>query len=133
MVAVSYMGVIDINSVNILKETQKTNDAEWMRIDSIKDLAYDHEEIITSSYEMLKKMIVKSNILASLFPHGFTMPEIQKTYEAILETEFDRRNFRRKMLSLNIIEDAEEEVKFIGNKPAKLYKFKDKIEDVKVF
>ena len=132
MVAVSYMGVIDINSVNILKETQNTSDAEWMTIESIKDLAYDHDEIIESSYKMLKSMIVKSNILASLFPHGFTMPEIQKTYEAILETEFDRRNFRRKILSLNLIEDTEEEVKFIGNKPAKLYKFKDKIEDVKV-
>ena len=126
-------GVKDINSVNLIKETLKTSDAEWMAIDQIKDLAYDHDEIIESSYELLKSMILKSNILASLFPHGFTMPEIQKTYEAILETKFDRRNFRRKLLSLNLIDETNEEVRFEGNKPAKLYKFKDKIEDIKVF
>lgn len=133
MIAVSYLGVIDINSVNILKETQKTSDAEWVNINDIKNLAYDHEEIIASSFEALKRNIQRSNILASLFPHGFTMPEIQKVYEAILERKFDRRNFRRKMLSLDLIEDTNETSRFEGNKPAKLYKFKDKIEDKNIF
>lgn len=133
MVAISYIGVIDINSVNVLKSTLKTTDAEWMRIDSISDLAYDHEEIINSSFEALKGKILNSNILASLFPNGFTMPEIQKTYEAILGYKFDRRNFRRKLLSLNLIEDTLEEVKFEGTKPAKLYRFKDNIDEKNIF
>lgn len=129
MVAISYMGIIDINSVNILKNTLKTSDAEWVRIDQVSDLAYDHAEIIASSFEALKVKILNSNILASLFPNGFTMPEIQRIYEAILGNKYDRRNFRRKLLSLNLIEDTLEEVKFAGTKPAKLYRFKDKIDD----
>lgn len=133
MVAVSYMGVIDINSVNVLKETVKTSDADWVNISLVKDLAYDHEEIIAAAFKRLKKRILHSNILKSLFPNGFTMPEIQKTYEAILGVTFDRRNFRRKLLSLDLIEDTGETIKFEGNKPAKLYKFKDNIEDKNVF
>lgn len=135
MVGVSYMGVIDINSVNVLKQTMKTSDAEWIDVSMLDTLpmAYDHKEIIDDCLKALKEKILNSNILASLFPNGFTMPEIHKTYEAILQKEIDRRNFRRKLLSLDLIEDTQKEVKFEGNKPAKLYKFKDKIENKNVF
>ena len=135
MVAISYLGVIDINSVNYLKETSKSTDADWIALHLIKDLelAYDHQEIITSAFEALKIKILNSNILVSLFPNGFTLPELQKVYEAILEKKLDRRNFRRKLLSLNLIEDTLEYRRFEGNKPAKLYKFKDKIENINLF
>ena len=61
------------------------------------------------------------------------MPELQKTYEAILGKKFDRRNFRKKMLNLNLIEDTNTSDRFEGNKPAKVYKFKEKIEDKSIF
>ena len=53
------------------------------------------------------------------------MPEIQKAYESILNEKFDRRNFRRKLINTNLIEDTNKEVKFEGTKPAKLYQFKN--------
>lgn len=135
MVAVSYMGVLDINRVTLIKKTLKTNDAEWFNIKDVKDmtLAYDHAEIISRTFEELKRQISKSNILASLFPDGFTMPEIQKTYEAILGVTLDRRNFRRKLLSLNLVEDTNEYLNFEGKKPAKLYKFKETNEEKIIF
>ena len=61
------------------------------------------------------------------------MPELQKTYEAILDKKFDRRNFRKKILNLDLIEDTNRSDKFEGNKPAKVYKFKDKIVDKDIF
>ena len=61
------------------------------------------------------------------------MPELQKTYEAILGKDFDRRNFRKKILNLNLIEDTNTSDRFEGNKPAKVYKFKDSIEDKEIF
>lgn len=133
MVAVSYLGVIDWSKVNILKETIKTSNASWTPLDEVSDLAYDHAEIIDSSFEKLRHMILSSNILANLFPDGFMMPEIQKVYEAILGIKFDRRNFRRKLLSLDLIEDTGTTQKFNGRKPAKVYRFKDKIDDINVF
>ncbi|MCX4249027.1 MAG: NUDIX domain-containing protein [Bacilli bacterium] len=135
MVAVSYMGVLDINRVEVLKKTLKTNDAEWFNIKDVLNmsLAYDHKEIIKRTFEELKSQICKSNILVSLFPSGFTMPEIQKTYEAILGITMDRRNFRRKLLSLNLVYDTGEYLNFDGKKPAKLYRFKENIEDKVIF
>ena len=129
MVAIGYIGVIDCNRVNILKETTKTSNADWFRIDKAPSLAYDHEEILSCAIEFLKQKITESNILSALFPNNFTMPELQKVYEAILNKKFDRRNFRKKILSLNIIEDTNLTTKFEGKKPAKLYKFKDNIEN----
>lgn len=133
MVAIGYIGVIDCNRVDILKETTKTSNADWFRIDKIPALAYDHEEILENAIQYLKQKITESNILSSLFPNNFTMPELQKVYEAILDKKFDRRNFRKKVLSLNIVEDTLKTAKFEGKKPAKLYKFKDDIENKSVF
>ena len=132
MVAIGYIGIIDSKRVNILRKTRNTKDADWVPIDKVPHLGYDHNEILEEAIEELKKDIINSNILKSLFPDGITIPELQKTYEAILERKFDRRNFRKKILSLNLLEDTNELGRFEGNKPAKIYRFKDKIDEIDV-
>ena len=132
MVAIGYIGIIDSKRVNILRKTRNTKDADWVPIDKVPHLGYDHNEILEAAIEELKKDIINSNILKSLFPDGITIPELQKTYEAILERKFDRRNFRKKILSLNLLEDTNELGRFEGNKPAKIYRFKDKIDEIDV-
>ena len=129
MVAIGFIGVIDSKRVSILKESRNTSDADWVPIDKVPKLGYDHNEILDYAIEELKKEIVKSNILKSLFPDGVTMPELQMTYEAILNKKFDRRNFRKKILSLDLLDETNEYKKFNGKKPAKLYKFKEHIQD----
>ncbi len=124
MVAVSFIGVIDSAKVEILKETMSTSDALWYPIDKIPNLAFDHVEILNDGLEMLKKKIGESDILRALYPNGFTIPEIQKVYETVLNKQFDRRNFRKKLLSLDLIQDTNKTKNFMGNKPAKVYKFK---------
>lgn len=133
MVAVGFIGIIDSKRVNILRETKNTSNADWFPINKIPPLGYDHEEILHDALIELQKQIVKSNMLKSLFPDGVTMPELQKTYEAILGKKFDRRNFRKKILSLNLLEETDKYDRFEGNKPAKVYVFKKKIEDKEIF
>lgn len=133
MIGISFLGVIDINKVNIQKTTLKTSNAEYFSIDSIPPLAYDHNEVINKSLEILKNKIIKSDILKELFPKEFTLPELHKVYEVLLNKNIDRRNFRKKMLSLDIIEDTNKNKLFEGRKPAKLYKFKNNITDKNVF
>ena len=133
MIGISFLGVIDINKVNIQKTTLKTSNAEYFPIDSIPILAYDHNEVIDKSLKILKNKIVKSDILKELFSKEFTLPELQKVYEALLNKNIDRRNFRKKMLSLNIIEDTNKTKIFEGKMPEKLYKFKNNITDKNVF
>ena len=126
MIAITYIGIIDKNKVQVLKKTLKTENSDWVRLDKVKELASDHNQILKKAIETLREQIISSDILKSLFPNGFTMPEVQKTYESILNKKFDRRNFRKKLLSLGIIEDTNKYVVFEGKKPAKLYKFNKK-------
>lgn len=125
MVAVTYIGMIDASKVEIARKTLKTSNAEWFKIDEIPKLAYDHNEIITEAIKTLKEEILKTDLLKVFFPTGFTLPELQKIYESILNKKLDRRNFRKKILNMNIIIATEEEKTFEGKKKAKLYKFKD--------
>ena len=100
MIAISYVGIIDSSKVHVLKKTLKTDNADWVPIDRIKELAYDHNEIISYSLNVLKDKITKTNILKNLFPDIFTLPELQKVYEIVLEEKFDRRNFRKKLINV---------------------------------
>lgn len=124
MVAISYMGVIDSNRVSILKETLKTSNADWFNINDIPVLAYDHNEILNDSIDKLKSKIFETDILKNLFNEEFTLPELQKVYETILNKSFDRRNFRKKLINDGVIIDTNKVINFEGKKPAKLYKFK---------
>ncbi|MBE6150307.1 MAG: NUDIX hydrolase [Firmicutes bacterium] len=133
MIGISYIGIIDIKKANLITKTLKTENAMWFSIDDIPELAYDYNEILKDAIDLLKTRIVSSDILRNLYPDGFTLPEIQKVYEAILDRELDRRNFRKKMLSLGLIIDTNKTARFEGNKPAKLYKFNGKAMDKNVF
>lgn len=133
MIAVTYIGLIDIKRVSILNKTLKTSDADWFSLDNIPVLAYDHNEILNKCIETLKSKITSTDILKSLYPDGFVIPEIQKVYESILNIKFDRRNFRKKLLSTDLIVDTKKEKIFDGNKPAKIYKFKKIKENKNVF
>ena len=133
MVAISYIGIVDKNKLSILKETLKTVDCDWFPLDRIPKLAYDHNEILEDAAKLLKERIKKTDMLRYLYPSGFTMPEIQKVYESILGVSFDRRNFRKKLLSLGFIKETNKTERFEGKKPAKIYEFKKQHEIKSIF
>ena len=133
MVAIAYLGLIDGKKTKIIKENRNTVDVAWFDIDKVPDLAFSHNEILNKEIEKLRELILESNILKVLLPKEFSMPQLQRIYEGILNKTFDRRNFRKKILSLNIIDDTNKEISLNGNKPSKLYRFKDVIEDKKIF
>ena len=128
MVGLGYLGIVDKDKYILTKDTLKTSDAEWFPIDKIPTLAYDHNEILDKAYETLKIRIKSTDLLKYLYPNGFTMPEIQLVYETILNKKFDRRNFRKKLLSLNLVEETNRVEHFTGTKPAKVYEFKNNID-----
>ena len=123
MIAIAHVGVIDCKRVHFLKTTTKTVDADWFQIDRVPALGYDHEEILNGAIEFLRQKIFDSDILKNLFPKQFTLPELHKAYESILNKQIDRRNFRKRLLQQNIIADTGLEQEIAGKKPAKLYRF----------
>lgn len=126
MIGVSFLGVINTKGIELQKETMKTSNADFFAIDKVPRLAYDHNLVIDKSLVILKEKILKSSILKDLLPEEFTLPELQKVYETLLNKELDRRNFRKKLLNDGIIWAVNKDAVFNGKKPAKLYCFKDR-------
>ena len=130
MICISYIGIIDSKKVSIKKITEKTENADWFDIREVKNIAYDGDDILKKNLETLKVLILKTSILKNFYSGYFTIPELQKTYEVILEKKLDRRNFRKKIL--NLLESTGKEVNLNGKKPANLYKFKEEITEENV-
>lgn len=82
--------------------------AEWIDVDSLPSLAFDHAEIIKEALARLRADIFFEPVGFQLLDDSFTMPELQRVYEAILGREFDRRNFAKKMKHLEILEEVKE-------------------------
>ena len=85
--------------------------ARWFPIGEVPPLAFDHDRILRMAMSRLKERIHFEPVGFELLPDVFTMPQLQNLYEAILEVNFDRRNFASKMLKLGILEDT-------GDRPA---------------
>lgn len=133
VLATSFIGLVDSKSVEIKRENRSDIESQWFSIDTIPKVGYDHEDVIKRNKEYLKKKIVNSNVLKSLFPSDFTLPELQKVYEQLLGKDLDRRNFRKKFISFNLIEDTDEKNIGYNGRPAKLYRFKDDIKEINLF
>lgn len=97
-------------------------DGKWFPINKLPHLAYDHDEIIKVALERLKGKLAYTNIVANLLPKQFTLTELQSAYETILNRKLDKRNFRKKMLSVGLIKEAGKQKKTI-HRPAELYVF----------
>ena len=121
--------------MKIKKKTEKTQNSAWFNLRDVPtDLAYDHREILLEAIETIKHKIMRSTIVESLLPKYFTLPELQNVYEAILDKKFDRRNFRKKFLQLDLIENTGLMADVKGHRPANLYKFIASNEhDVEIF
>lgn len=133
VIATSFIGLVDSKSVEIKREERPEYETAWFSVSELPKLGYDHETILARNVEYLKKKIVNSNILKSLFPSDFTLPELQHVYEQILGKELDRRNFRKKFIGLDLIEDTMEKNTGFNGRPAKLYRFKDEIKEINLF
>jgi len=123
MIGIANICVINADGVEITKETKKTYDASWYDVKKLPELGFDHNEIFLDALEYLKEQIYKTDIVKALLPHEFTMPMLQNIYEAVLNKNFDRRNFSKKILSLNLLKDLNKQEEVTGKKPAKLYSF----------
>jgi 8-oxo-dGTP diphosphatase len=106
-----------------IQTSSKYKSVRWCPIDELPSLAYDHTQIIATALERLRSKISYSNIVWSLLPQEFTFAQLQNVYEIILNKELDRRNFRRKYLSLDLIRELAKKSSGDAHRPAQLYTF----------
>lgn len=132
VIGVSFLSIVDFRTIE--KQSSPVEDAiEWFEIDSLPKIGYDHMEVITSAIESLKLKIRHSLALKQIFPSDFTLPEIQKMYEQVLGHDLDRRNFRKKFVKADLIEETGDKSPGANGRPAKLYRFKEEIENKLLF
>lgn len=116
-----------------LKTTDKYADVKWWPIKKLPELAYDHKLIAKEANTRLKSRLQYTNIAWSLLQDEFTLTDLQRVYEIILDTTIDKRNFRKRILSLDLIVSTGKKRGGEANRPAELYKFKHrKLEYVEV-
>lgn len=134
MIAIANVCMINIEEVSLATTTRTTQAIHWFDVKELpKELAFDHMEIFADALNYLKEQIYKTDMLKALLPKEFTMPMLQNIYEAVLETKFDRRNFSKKILSLNLLKDLNKQETSSGKKPAKLYSFKKNLQVKNIF
>ena len=101
----------------------KAATTEFYPVSQLPKLAYDHLDIIRYAHERLKAKLTYTNAIYAFLPRKFTLTELQNSYEAILGQALDKRNFRKKFLSLNLINETDEMKREGAHRPARLYKF----------
>ncbi|MCP4215017.1 MAG: NUDIX hydrolase [bacterium] len=125
VVTVAYYALVNICSHNP-RAASDAREAGWFPVAAPPPLAFDHHEILAMAHRRLKGKISYQPIGFELLPSKFTLSELQHLYEVILEKQTDKRNFRRKILSMGILEEAEEVQKGVRHRAARLYRFDKK-------
>lgn len=129
IIANSLIGLIDKESLR-LKKKNTDYEGVWFPIEEIPKMVFDHADILKDTINNLKYNLRNIKMLKVLFPSDFTLPELQVIYEQILGFKLDRRNFRKKLLNLDILENTGYKNSGKNGRPAVLYKFKDEIEEL---
>ena len=120
VVTIAYCSLLNIKDHD-LKITE--NDLHWHEIDSIDEMGFDHKKILITCCEWLQKMIKEDPLIFNLLPDKFSMRQLQNVYETIWDIELDRRNFRKKFASMDLLVDVGEMEEDVSHRPGKLYKF----------
>ncbi|MBR5203673.1 MAG: NUDIX hydrolase [Bacteroidaceae bacterium] len=129
VITIAYYALVKIQEV---KGGDDAASARWFPLDDIPSLAFDHDYILRMATQRLREQIHFQPIGFELLPEKFTIKELQLLYEAILGINFDRRNFAKKMMHLEILTDLEETIWPTPKREAKLYKFNaEKYEELK--
>lgn len=118
VVSVAYFALIPTDS-----KLKISDQAEWFSIKNLPKLAYDHKEVISNAIDRLRFKLESSNIVYNLLPKEFTLSEMQNIYEIILGKKLDKRNFRKKILSLDLIRKTGGQIAGKAHRPAAVYKF----------
>ena len=113
--AQAFLSKIDLTRVVLMPYDEVSRDT----------VAYDHADIIAYAYQRLKWKMEYTNVVKSILPDRFTLRELQEVYETIFQKDFDKRNFRKKILSLDMLIETTEWDKENSKRPAKLYTFSD--------
>lgn len=122
VITVAYYSLIKITDYH-LSTSSIAKKAEWRSVSKVTGLPFDHDQIFRACFNRLKLNVKRQPIGFQLLPPKFTLTELQYLYEAILEEKLDKRNFRKKIGSMDFLIDLDELQEGVAHRPAKLFQF----------
>ncbi len=121
-ISTAYVALVPASNLR-LKTNTKYAGVEWRPVAKIGKLAFDHNRIVEYAVQRLRWKLEYTNVVWSLLPEQFTLTDLQQIYEAVLGAPLDKRNFRKKILALKLIENTGKQIVQGAHRPAQLFRF----------
>jgi 8-oxo-dGTP diphosphatase len=125
VVTVAYFALVKLSDHRVRAATDAA-EAAWFAEDDLPALAFDHAKIVDVARERLRNKVRYQPIGFELLPKKFTLTELQRMYETILDRSLDKRNFRKKILSMDLLVELDEVQKDVAHRAARLYRFEER-------
>ena len=125
VITVAYYALIPSEELEILAGSDAEG-VSWFGMKELPDLAFDHKKILNMAHERLTAKLDYLTIAFQFMPTNFTLSELQHVYEVILREKIDKRNFRKRILSLKLIKETGKDKRDGAHRPAKLYRVKNR-------
>lgn len=125
IVTVAYYALVKLLDHRVQAATDARN-AAWFEVGDLPKLAFDHDEILDVALKRLQGKVRYQPIGFELLPPKFSLTQLQRMYEIILERGLDKRNFRKKVLSLDILDELDEVEQDVAHRAARLYRFDER-------
>ena len=122
VVSVAYYALVKLGDHRVRAATD-AREAGWFPVWDTPSLAFDHDRIVQTALARLKGKVRYQPIGFELLPQKFTLSQLQRVYETILERELDKRNFRKKILSMDLLIELDEVEQDVAHRAARLYRF----------
>ncbi|MBQ9245209.1 NUDIX hydrolase [bacterium] len=124
VITCAYFALIRSDDIKLsFDNSQSITQVQWHEVYNLPTLAFDHKEIIEYSLKRMRERLEFCPIAFQLLPEKFTLTELQKSYELILDMKLDKRNFRKKVLTGSVLKELNEYTKIGSKRPARLYSF----------
>lgn len=121
VISVAYYALIPAHKYS--EEYSRQYGATWVSLENLPSLIMDHDKMVEKGLRRLQRRASSQPIGFELLPGEFTIPQLQALYEAIYQSKLDKRNFRKKILSMDVLIKLEEKDKTSSRKGAFLYRF----------
>lgn len=121
-ISVAYYALTRMHDIN-LNAGDDASDAGWFPVSRMPPLAFDHDDILAAALSALKEKFRHHPACFRLLPEKFTIPSLQKLYEAVFDKTFERRNFRKKIIAAGLLTALKETEQVKGHRGGGLYRF----------
>lgn len=131
VITVAYFALVPHSAINHTPGKHEVA-TDWFFVNELPELAFDHADIIEYAHQRLRYKLEYTAVGFQLLPDVFTLTQLQRAYEIVLSEPLDKRNFRRKILAAEVIEETGDKTSEGEGRPAKLYRYRtDSVTEVK--